>query len=109
MKYTACSDLAKFALAFELSSRTSFSWNFDESFRVCKSLIRPEWRRTQATSARQLSRQAARRAWRAPGTSTPDKFRAMKTSLSADEVIAALDLAPHPEGGWFRETFRETS
>lgn len=31
----------------------------------------------------------------------------MKTSLSADEVIAALDLAPHPEGGWFRETFRD--
>ena len=33
----------------------------------------------------------------------------MKTSLSADEVIAALDLAPHPEGGWFRETFRDTA
>ncbi|MDF3066109.1 MAG: hypothetical protein K0R38_1710 [Polyangiaceae bacterium] len=26
--------------------------------------------------------------------------------LSADEVIAALQLAPHPEGGFYRETFR---
>jgi hypothetical protein len=26
---------------------------------------------------------------------------------SAEAVIAALGLAPHPEGGWFRETFRE--
>ena len=25
----------------------------------------------------------------------------------ADQIIASLDLAPHPEGGWFRETFRE--
>jgi predicted cupin superfamily sugar epimerase len=24
----------------------------------------------------------------------------------ADRLIAALDLAPHPEGGWFRETYR---
>ena len=24
-----------------------------------------------------------------------------------DEVIAALGLAPHPEGGWFVETWRE--
>ena len=24
-----------------------------------------------------------------------------------DEVIAALGLEPHPEGGWFRETWRE--
>lgn len=27
--------------------------------------------------------------------------------LSAEEVIALLDLAPHPEGGYFRETFRD--
>ncbi len=27
--------------------------------------------------------------------------------LSADEVIAALSLEPHPEGGHFRETFRD--
>lgn len=24
----------------------------------------------------------------------------------AATIIAALDLAPHPEGGWYRETFR---
>jgi uncharacterized protein len=24
-----------------------------------------------------------------------------------DDVIAALDLRPHPEGGWYRETWRE--
>ncbi|MFY9658649.1 MAG: cupin domain-containing protein [Methylocystis sp.] len=27
--------------------------------------------------------------------------------LSADEVIRELSLAPHPEGGFFRETFRD--
>ena len=27
--------------------------------------------------------------------------------LTADEVIAHLKLAPHPEGGWYRETFRD--
>ena len=26
---------------------------------------------------------------------------------NADDVIAALSLEPHPEGGWFRETWRE--
>lgn len=26
--------------------------------------------------------------------------------MQADEVIAALELAPHPEGGWYRETWR---
>jgi predicted cupin superfamily sugar epimerase len=29
------------------------------------------------------------------------------TSLSAADVIALLELAPHPEGGHFRETFRD--
>jgi predicted cupin superfamily sugar epimerase len=29
------------------------------------------------------------------------------TTLDADAIIAALALAPHPEGGWFRETFRD--
>jgi predicted cupin superfamily sugar epimerase len=29
--------------------------------------------------------------------------------LDADDVIRALDLAPHPEGGWFRETWRDPS
>jgi hypothetical protein len=27
--------------------------------------------------------------------------------MTAEEVIAQLDLKPHPEGGWFRETFRD--
>jgi predicted cupin superfamily sugar epimerase len=27
--------------------------------------------------------------------------------LDADAVIAALDLSPHPEGGWFAETWRD--
>ena len=26
--------------------------------------------------------------------------------MTADEIIAALGLAPHPEGGWYRETWR---
>ncbi len=26
--------------------------------------------------------------------------------MTADEIIAALGLQPHPEGGWFRETWR---
>ena len=26
--------------------------------------------------------------------------------MTADEIIATLKLAPHPEGGWFRETWR---
>jgi predicted cupin superfamily sugar epimerase len=29
------------------------------------------------------------------------------SSLSADAVIRLLDLKPHPEGGHFRETFRD--
>jgi predicted cupin superfamily sugar epimerase len=28
--------------------------------------------------------------------------------MTAAEVVAALNLAPHPEGGWYRETFRDT-
>ena len=27
--------------------------------------------------------------------------------MTADEIIAELQLAPHPEGGYFRETFRD--
>ena len=27
--------------------------------------------------------------------------------MSADELIQLLDLKPHPEGGYFRETFRD--
>jgi predicted cupin superfamily sugar epimerase len=29
--------------------------------------------------------------------------------MQADEIIRLLDLKPHPEGGWFRETFRDRS
>lgn len=29
--------------------------------------------------------------------------------LEANDVIAKLDLTPHPEGGHFRETFRDTA
>lgn len=28
------------------------------------------------------------------------------TAHRADKLIDALDLAPHPEGGWYRETWR---
>jgi len=28
--------------------------------------------------------------------------------MDADALISCLDLRPHPEGGWFRETFRDT-
>ncbi|MEM7067515.1 MAG: cupin domain-containing protein [Pseudomonadota bacterium] len=28
-------------------------------------------------------------------------------NLSAEEIIARLELQPHPEGGYFRETFRD--
>jgi predicted cupin superfamily sugar epimerase len=27
--------------------------------------------------------------------------------MTADDIIAALDLKPHPEGGFYRETFRD--
>lgn len=26
--------------------------------------------------------------------------------MTPEDIITALDLAPHPEGGWYRETFR---
>lgn len=31
----------------------------------------------------------------------------MTTSLTADAIIELLDLKPHPEGGYYRETFRD--
>ena len=31
----------------------------------------------------------------------------MAAPLTADEIIAHLKLKPHPEGGYFRETFRD--
>lgn len=30
----------------------------------------------------------------------------MNTTNSADALIEQLELAPHPEGGWYRETWR---
>ncbi|MEM9280043.1 MAG: cupin domain-containing protein [Pseudomonadota bacterium] len=30
-------------------------------------------------------------------------------NLTADDIIRKLDLAPHPEGGHFRETFRDAN
>jgi len=30
-------------------------------------------------------------------------------TLSAAEIVAALGLKPHPEGGWYRETFRSAA
>jgi predicted cupin superfamily sugar epimerase len=36
----------------------------------------------------------------------PEQARDRVNSLSDHEVIKALGLAPHPEGGFFRETFR---
>ncbi len=27
--------------------------------------------------------------------------------ITAPEIISLLELAPHPEGGWFKETFRD--
>jgi predicted cupin superfamily sugar epimerase len=34
---------------------------------------------------------------------------ARRASGEAESLIAALDLKPHPEGGHFRETFRDTN
>ena len=31
----------------------------------------------------------------------------MNDALTAEQVIDVLDLKPHPEGGWFKETFRD--
>jgi predicted cupin superfamily sugar epimerase len=42
-------------------------------------------------------------------TLTAGGIEPVQQDLSADEVIALLDLAPHPEGGHFRETFRDTA
>lgn len=29
--------------------------------------------------------------------------------MTADQLIKALDLSPHPEGGWYRETWRSAA
>jgi predicted cupin superfamily sugar epimerase len=33
----------------------------------------------------------------------------MSDALTAEDVIRQHDLKPHPEGGWFRETFRDAT
>ena len=33
--------------------------------------------------------------------------RAELEALSAEDIVNLLDLAPHPEGGFYRETFRD--
>jgi predicted cupin superfamily sugar epimerase len=41
-----------------------------------------------------------------PIHSPPEQARNGVTSLTVQEVITLLGLSPHPEGGFFRETFR---
>jgi predicted cupin superfamily sugar epimerase len=36
-------------------------------------------------------------------------MNAAANSLSADDIIRLLDLRPHPEGGHYRETFRDAA
>jgi uncharacterized protein len=44
---------------------------------------------------------------RTPVTAAP-RWRGLACwGVDADEVIRRLGLAPHPEGGWFRETWRD--
>ncbi len=38
----------------------------------------------------------------------PPERAPLSGALTAAEVISLLDLKPHPEGGYFRETFRDT-
>jgi predicted cupin superfamily sugar epimerase len=57
----------------------------------------------------EFSRVQQTQSWMA-GTSpamTDYRFGMTSEPLTADEVIAHLGLKPHPEGGWFRETFRD--
>lgn len=48
--------------------------------------------------------QSKRRNGKAGGTS-PE--HALETEPMPHPLVAQLDLAPHPEGGWYRETFRQ--
>lgn len=42
-----------------------------------------------------------------PGKGAADRAETARLAdLAAEEVIARLGLVPHPEGGWYRETFR---
>lgn len=33
----------------------------------------------------------------------------MTPDMTADEVVRLLELGPHPEGGFYRETFRDAA
>ena len=33
----------------------------------------------------------------------------MSPDTPAARIVEALGLAPHPEGGWFKETFRDAA
>jgi predicted cupin superfamily sugar epimerase len=35
--------------------------------------------------------------------------RGLSGDLGAREIIRLLDMAPHPEGGWYRRTFEDTA
>jgi len=41
--------------------------------------------------------------------STPSSGSGISGDLGAREIIRLLDLAPHPEGGWYRSTFADVS
>ncbi|HTK35738.1 MAG TPA: cupin domain-containing protein [Caulobacteraceae bacterium] len=38
--------------------------------------------------------------WSAASAAGPDEM------ATAQEIVARLDLRPHPEGGWYRQTWR---
>ena len=61
---------------------------------------RTRWRRRRSRRARWASRPASPSA----GGSLP--ARATAPAMTAEEVVRLLGLAPHPEGGFYRETFR---
>ena len=37
------------------------------------------------------------------------RWRPEQVAMDADDIIRTLELEPHPEGGWYRETFRAES
>lgn len=42
-----------------------------------------------------------------PTRPTPDSAMSTINGLTAGDIARMLDLAPHPEGGFYRETFRD--
>ncbi len=37
----------------------------------------------------------------------PERTAILQTSLTADEIVKLLEMQPHPEGGFYVETFRD--